>query len=765
MNNDETYTPCTKCGRPMAYCKGQCCGKTKGCQCKEYCGSTCAAIRPGEPKCPPQAVIPSLTVESVSNLKDLADCFVHVTDINTTFYIDDKHRIMTTWAGLVSVDDYDFDANPLNLRSQIAYDSKNNVAAIYDKQGANYIFQISDINNDYMLLENKPRINGVMLEGNKTSADLGILEADEVALVFDTVADMKQATNLTNGSYARTLGFHSVNDGGGATYKITNTGTANEMDIIAIDTLFAHLIKPAIATPEIYGAYGNGTNDDTSCIQRCFDTNTDVDMVNTYLITDSLTFNGSICGRGTGIIKTNPTARIAGSFIESSNNLTVDGMYFDCTSNVPFTLDDKFLDYNEAIIAHGKLEVSNCEFHNLYERFIKVSNNSVSYVNIHDNLFSSDNKTNVYMSSCLSISSIINPDAIITVHNNIMQGYEFEYVDTYDNDYNVNASGIVLSNVNVKEISIDSNTFDHLGRHGSVSGNEGLSRLDVIDCYFNVTPLKLTNNKITNCHWTALRLHGASGAFIDNNLFTVARACSEPLILISDSYNSAGDAPVGCDNVTITNNKLLNKDIVFEQCIYINSFTSASISGDEAGFHGHVDNLTIANNDIEFCAKYIFMFDYSLKKFKFTNNNVIGDFSNVNGGTRSSIIVNDTRPVMKSATYGKSFANTVLNINNNTMITNGSPISTRTTDVDLVPIYSAMKQYVQHNIMWNTSTVGYAIYGTAGQQSELIGNLIRSGNGGIFNANKSLNNIIFYSSPGAAESGVTTSQNNSTYTN
>lgn len=174
MNDNEYYKSCDHCGRPMVYCKGQCCGKTQGCQCKEYGPKVCGAIRPGEPKCPYQAVIPSLTVESVSNLKDLADCFVHVSDINTTFYIDDKHRIMTTWAGLVSVEDYDFEANPLNLRSQIAYDAKNNTAAIYDKQGANFIFQISEIDNNYNLLGNEPSINGVTLEGNKTWAALGI---------------------------------------------------------------------------------------------------------------------------------------------------------------------------------------------------------------------------------------------------------------------------------------------------------------------------------------------------------------------------------------------------------------------------------------------------------------------------------------------------------------------------------------------------------------------------------------------------------------
>lgn len=128
----------------MAYCKGQCCGKTKGCQCKEYCGKACGAIRPGEPKCPPQAVIPSLTVESVSNLKDLADCFVHVSDINTTFYIDDKHRMMTTWAGPVEYNNYDLDANSLGLRSQFLIDFANERGAYYDKTGDYKVFNFGD---------------------------------------------------------------------------------------------------------------------------------------------------------------------------------------------------------------------------------------------------------------------------------------------------------------------------------------------------------------------------------------------------------------------------------------------------------------------------------------------------------------------------------------------------------------------------------------------------------------------------------------------
>lgn len=142
--NDETYTPCTKCGRPMAYCKGQCCGQPKGCSCQEYGPMKAGCLREIEPSCPYQAVIPTLTVEDKSNLKDLADCFVHVSNINTTFYIDDKHRTIVTWAGPVEYDNYDLEANTLGLRSQFLIDHANDYAAYYNKIGEYQKFNFSE---------------------------------------------------------------------------------------------------------------------------------------------------------------------------------------------------------------------------------------------------------------------------------------------------------------------------------------------------------------------------------------------------------------------------------------------------------------------------------------------------------------------------------------------------------------------------------------------------------------------------------------------
>lgn len=129
---------CTTCGRPWVVCKGECGCKKSCCNNVNFCEygkKVSGCLRSVEPSCPMQAVIPSVVVEDVTGLKNLADCFVHVTNINTTFYIDDKHRTMITWAGPVEYDNYDLDANTLGLRSQFLIDKTGGYVAYYDKTG------------------------------------------------------------------------------------------------------------------------------------------------------------------------------------------------------------------------------------------------------------------------------------------------------------------------------------------------------------------------------------------------------------------------------------------------------------------------------------------------------------------------------------------------------------------------------------------------------------------------------------------------------
>lgn len=89
---------------------------------------------------------------------------------------------------------------------------------------------------------------------------------------YDNVSSMKNATNLIDGSYTQTLGYHTKNDGGKALYKvrtITNDDVVDEMLIIALNdnNLVAELIENSEINVKQLGAYGDNTHDDLIPLQ------------------------------------------------------------------------------------------------------------------------------------------------------------------------------------------------------------------------------------------------------------------------------------------------------------------------------------------------------------------------------------------------------------------------------------------------------------------------------------------------------------------
>ena len=111
---------------------------------------------------------------------------------------------------------------------------------------------------------------------------------------YDNVSSMKSSTNLINGSYAQTLGYHTKNDGGKGLYKIrtiTNDDVVDEMMIIALNdnTLVAELIENNIINVKQLGAYGDNTHDDLIPLQTAINNFNVVYLpIGYYYISDGL---------------------------------------------------------------------------------------------------------------------------------------------------------------------------------------------------------------------------------------------------------------------------------------------------------------------------------------------------------------------------------------------------------------------------------------------------------------------------------------------
>ena len=172
------------------------------------------------------------------------------------------------------------------LRNNIIPTINNNAQAIQEVQSVvlqlqNYINDFKDsidedveelenyMNNYFDNLDVQEEINNKldqMLEDGVLEQIIEQFIQSTAVWCFDTISDLKNATNLTNGSFAKTLGYYSINDGGSAIYKISTTEPLNYYETLNNGN-YAELVIDNEVSPEQFGAYGDGTHDDTTKLQ------------------------------------------------------------------------------------------------------------------------------------------------------------------------------------------------------------------------------------------------------------------------------------------------------------------------------------------------------------------------------------------------------------------------------------------------------------------------------------------------------------------
>lgn len=294
-------------------------------------------------------------------------------------------------------------------------------------------------------------------------------------LVYGTVADMKAAENIVEGSKLQTYGYHSIGDGGAAKYnvrKILNTDVIDEMFIIALDdpTLIAELILNGNYIPEQLGAKNDGSTDCSSIFNAIFDKmddNNKIELNGTYLIDDKIYLSnknnitisggGLIAGSNLNgyILNSNLTAVTGKSgYSYKTENLTLENVYIDGN----YTANGLYLDQ------YLRVKIISCTFHNFKDCGIYLNNGHECEI-IGTNL----------IGRAYGEASLNNTGIIINAHDNIIDSCVMAYcqwaIEVLQNENQINNSHFYCNqssggNLKINKaafIQMDNNYFDGSG--------------------------------------------------------------------------------------------------------------------------------------------------------------------------------------------------------------------------------------------------------------------------------------------------------------
>ena len=145
--------------------------------------------------------------------------------------------------------------------SQLVIDKTDELVELYNKLQSyveNYFTNLDvqeEINNKLDEMVENGQLENILLNYTLTIK------------VFNTHQDMINSDTLVNNMKVKTLGYYSINDGGGADYYVTNIKDDTQYQEEK-DDLYITLLNNDIY-PEMFGCYGDGIHDDTNNFQIC----------------------------------------------------------------------------------------------------------------------------------------------------------------------------------------------------------------------------------------------------------------------------------------------------------------------------------------------------------------------------------------------------------------------------------------------------------------------------------------------------------------
>ena len=202
----------------------------------------------------------------IQNLSNTSGLFTNYIFKSIPLAFDESMSYYETLCGLLSF-----------LKNEVIPTVNNNSEA--GKELQDLFIQLKNyVDNYFTNLDVQQEINNkldeMVIDGTLPEIIASYLNTKSL-LCFDNVSDMIKSENLIEGSYAKTLGFNKINDGGSKIYKIIKESSATNVNgrtkiNLGHDDLYAISLNDMINVKS-YGAEGDGITDDTEAIQFCID--------------------------------------------------------------------------------------------------------------------------------------------------------------------------------------------------------------------------------------------------------------------------------------------------------------------------------------------------------------------------------------------------------------------------------------------------------------------------------------------------------------
>lgn len=303
------------------------------------------------------------------------------------------------------------------LKETVIPTVNNNAEAVKEVQ--DIVMELQDyINNYFDNLDVQEEINN-KLDDMAESGQLTDIIAQYLGLagmlMYNTVADMKQAENLVEGSFTKTLGYYSLNDGGSSTYKIrkiTNSDIVDEATLIALndETLVAELIITPCMNVIQFGI--NEENECSTLLQAIIDLSivNEIDLMGlTLSIETKIDLKSDLIIKNGTISATNLVNIIEGS---SVNHFEINNIYFNgnnnCQRGIYLATCNNFIIsgckfYDFEILTGGccGINTHSCKYGKiLLSEFYDIGNNSVGDASYEPRGIILENSTYINVENC-----------------------------------------------------------------------------------------------------------------------------------------------------------------------------------------------------------------------------------------------------------------------------------------------------------------------------------------------------------------------------